>query len=112
MTLLENVQQAETRAPGAAAVLSLAAFYAPEDIPEEFYQRTVAHYPSALQPVVGNAVAIEKAIGALARLSLVSFQREDRGLSAHRLVQAAARDALGAEQDAWAGAAIAIVDAG
>jgi len=110
-TLVENVRQAEARAPGAAAVLSLAAFYAPDDIPEELYKQAVAVYPSALQPVVGNALAIEKAIGALARLSLIKFRREDRGLSTHRLVQAAAREALGTERNAWAARAVAVVDA-
>jgi tetratricopeptide (TPR) repeat protein len=110
-TLMENVRQAEARAPGAAAVLSLAAFYAPDDIPEELYRQAVVHYPSALQPVISNAVAIEKAIGALTRLSVMKFRREDHGLSAHRVVQAAARDALGGEQDAWAGAAVAVVNA-
>jgi tetratricopeptide (TPR) repeat protein len=110
-TLLENVRQAEARAPGAAAVLSLAAFYAPDDIPEELYQQAAAVYLSALQPVVGNALALEKAIGALARLSLIKFRREERGLSTHRLVQAAAREALGAERNAWASAAVAVVDA-
>jgi Tfp pilus assembly protein PilF len=110
-TLVENVRQAEARALGAAAVLSLAAFYAPDDIPEELYQQDVAVYLSPLQPVVENALALEKAIGALARLSLIKFRREDRGFSTHRLVQAAAREALGAEQNAWAAAAVAAIDA-
>jgi tetratricopeptide (TPR) repeat protein len=110
-TLMENIRQAEARAPGAAAVLSLASFFAPNDIPEELYRQPAVHYPSALQPVVENAVAIEKAIGALARLSLIKFRREDRSLSAHHLVQAAARDALGAEWDAWAGSAVTVANA-
>ena len=110
-TLMENIRQAEARAPGAAAVLSLASFFASDYIPEELYGQSVAHYPLALQPVVGNPVAIEKAIGALARLSLIKFRSEDRSFSLHSLVQAAARDALGAEQEAWAGSAVVVVSA-
>jgi tetratricopeptide (TPR) repeat protein len=110
-TLMENIRQAEARAPGAAAVLSLASFFASDYIPEELYGQSVAQYPSALQPVVGNPVAIEKAIGALARLSLIKFRSEDRSFSLHTLVQAAARDALGAEQEVWAGSAVVVVSA-
>ena len=110
-TLMENIRQAEARAPGAAAVLSLASFLASDYIPEELYGQSVAQYPLALQPVVGNPVAIEKAIGALARLSLIKFRSEDRSFSLHPLVQAAARDALGAEQEAWAGSAVMVVSA-
>ena len=58
-TLMESIRQAEARAPGAAAVLSLASFFASDYIPEELYGQSVAHYPLALlQPVVGNPVAI------------------------------------------------------
>jgi hypothetical protein len=95
VTLMENVHQAEERAPGAIAVLSLAAFYAPDAIPEElFRQRDTAYLPE-LAVVVGDAPASEKAIGALDRLSVIDFRREPRSLSVHRLVQAAVRDSLG-----------------
>jgi tetratricopeptide (TPR) repeat protein len=110
-TLMENIRQAEVRAPGAGAVLSLASFFAPDYIPEELYGQSAAHYPLALRAIVGNPVAIEKAIGALARLSLIKFRSEDRSFSLHPLVQAAARDALGAEQAAWAGSAVVVVNA-
>ena len=106
-----TVRQAEARAPGATAVLSLASFFASDYIPEELYGQSVAHYPLALQPVVANPVAVEKAIGALVRLSLIKFRSEDRSFSLHPLVQAAARDALGAEQEAWAGSAVVVVSA-
>lgn len=108
-TLMTNVRQAEASAAGAGAVLSLAAFCAPDDIPEELFKQAAALYPPALQPVVGDAVALEQAIGALGDLSLIEFRPEERDFSVHRLVQVAARDALGAEREAWAAAMIAVI---
>src|SRR5262249_26463456 len=105
-TLMKNIAQAEARAAGAAAVLSLAAFYAPESIPEELFQQAAEHYPPALPTVVGKTVKLEQAIGALGLLSLVDFRRETRTFSVHRLVQAAVRDSLGTDRATWIVAAV------
>jgi tetratricopeptide (TPR) repeat protein len=101
-TFQEQVEQAEARAAGARAILSLAAFYAPDDIPEELFTQAAKHYPAALAQVAANSVKIEKAIGALGRFSLIDFARNTRTFSVHRLVQAAARDALANEAAQWA----------
>ena len=88
------MEQAEAKAPGAAAVLTLAAFFAPENIPEELFTQAAEIYPPALQPLAANLPRLREAIGALDQLSLADFDPGSRGFSVHRLVQAAARDAL------------------
>src|SRR5262249_14150957 len=92
----------EARAPGAGAILSLAAFYAPDDIPEELFTQAAEHYPVALAQLATSPVKFEKAIGALIRFSLVDFVPDKRTFSVHRLVQATARDALANKASQWA----------
>ena len=105
-TFKQQVEQVEARAPGARAILSLAAFYAPNDIPEELFTQTAVHYPTALAQVAASPLTLEKAIGALIRFSLVDFVPDTRTFSIHRLVQAAARDGLADEASRWAQAAL------
>ena len=50
------MEQAEAEAPGARAVLSLAALYAPDNIPEELFKQSPEIYPPALQPVAASEV--------------------------------------------------------
>ncbi len=88
------MEQAEAEARGARAVLTLAAFYAPDNIPEELFKQAPEIYPPALQPVAASEARLAEAIGALDHLSLVDFDPKERTFSVHRLVQAATRDAL------------------
>jgi hypothetical protein len=104
-TFQEAAKEAESRAPGALAVLSLAAFYAPDAIPEELFQQQPGCYPPPLAPLAENKKALNEAIGRLHRLSLVEFDPARRVFSVHRLVQAAARDALAEEAPIWAASA-------
>jgi hypothetical protein len=107
-TFQEQAIQAEERAPGARAVLSLAAFYAPDDVPEELFEQAVETYPAALAQVAADTLAREKAIGALNRFSLIEFDAGRRTFSIHRLVQAAARAAMGTGILQWANNALAV----
>jgi len=93
-TLMENVRQAEARAPGATAFVTLAAFFAPNAIPEELFRQAPEIYPEPLQAVAAQPVAFEKVTSALTRLSVLTFDKPSRTFSVHRLVQVAARDAL------------------
>ena len=77
--------------------MSLAAFFAPDHIPEDLFRQPSRCYPPVLAELFGDPGGLDDAIGALAHLSLIDFDAERRAFSAHRLVQAAARDALGAE---------------
>ena len=110
-TFRAALEDAEAKAPGARAVMSLAAFYAPDDIPEELFEQDASHYPEALAGVVASPVALERAIGALNRLSLIDFGPETRTFSVHRLVQAAARDTLGDAAGRWAAGAVMAANA-
>ena len=105
-TFQQALEEAESEARGARAVLSLAAFFAPDDIPEELFRQPSQSFPPILAELVADPDATDEAIGALAQLSLIDFDPARRSFSVHRLVQAAARDALAAEAAAWADAAL------
>ena len=86
------VDRLRTEEPRAVDLLSLCAFLAPEAIP----RRLLTEHHAALPPELGDALAdplrLNRLLGALRRYSLVEVTGE--ALSFHRLVQAAARDAL------------------
>ena len=105
-TFQEALAEAEREAPGTIAVMSLAAFFAPDDIPEELFRQPPECYPPDLAELVRAAGAVDDAIGALAHLSLVDFDPERRTFSAHRLVLAAARDALADAAPHWSNSAL------
>ncbi len=88
------MEQAEAEAPGARSVLTLAAFFAPDNIPEELFKQAPEIYPPELQPLAASKARLAEAISALDHLSLADFDPAKRTFSVHRLVQAAARDAL------------------
>jgi tetratricopeptide (TPR) repeat protein len=104
-TFREAAEHADARAPGAKAVLERAAFFAPDNIPEEFFRPSAEPDPSDPADVVAAPPKLEKAIGALDRLSLIEFDQTRRTVSLHRLVQAATRDALRDRADGVARAA-------
>jgi tetratricopeptide (TPR) repeat protein len=105
-TFQEAFVEAEREARGAGAVMSLAAFFAPDDVPEELFAQPPECYPPVLAELLTVPGGMDDAIGALAHLSLVDFHPQKRAFSAHRLVLAAARDALGEEVPAWSNSAL------
>jgi tetratricopeptide (TPR) repeat protein len=105
-TFQQALEEAESEAWGARVVLSIAAFFAPDDIPEELFRQPSQSYPPIPAELVADPDATDEAIGAVAQLSLIDFDAAGRSFSIHRLVQAAARDALAAEAAAWANAAL------
>ena len=123
-TFQASAARAEGIAPGAAAVLCLSSFFAPDAIPIELFQQDSEVYAENLHPLlqagdtVGrdlrstllDATGFEKALGALERFSLVTFFREARVLSVHRLVQLLARAAVEGTNPRWAEAAVAALD--
>jgi tetratricopeptide (TPR) repeat protein len=125
-TFQEALAQAEKRAPGAAAILCLAAFYAPDDIPFELFEQDSAIYPDELAPVfddgtetvmlrvaLADPVAWEKSLSALGRASLIALSLQAREFSVHRLVQSACRDLVGRSalaKASWLWAAVVAID--
>lgn len=95
------IDDCEARATGAKALLSLAAFMAPDAIPYEIYSQEPEHYPEALQPLIENEDLFLEALGTLNRFSLIKLEANNKTFSLHRLVQAATKDSLQEEQETW-----------
>jgi hypothetical protein len=125
-TFQAALSTAEDEAPGAAAVLCWASFFASEAVPEELFQQDLVFYPEGLRPAlpdgaitaigdlrstVGDAGRAAEALGALDRLSLITFAAATRTFSLHRLVQAAGRDLLGDATLPWVQSAVTAADA-
>jgi hypothetical protein len=90
---------------GAADLLNLCCFLAPDDIPLDLLADHAESLPEALAAVVVNKLKLNRAVGALARYSLL--ERDGDMLSVHRLVQAVARERMGKEQAKdWVEAAV------
>lgn len=117
------IAQAESEAPGAAAVLCFAALFASEAIPDELFRQPIDSYAENLQPVLSDVLtrdlrstladdfALDEALGALDRLSLLDFSGVTRTYGVHRLVQLASRDRIAAESVTWHESAVAAADA-
>jgi tetratricopeptide (TPR) repeat protein len=120
-TFREAIAKAEEEAPGACALLCLCSFFAPDAIPEELCHQDF-ELGTGLSPALGSdpvmdlrttlsdPARVDEALGALDRLSLVTFAPQTRTFTMHRLVQAAARTLL-ASGELWAVAAVVIANA-
>jgi hypothetical protein len=110
----EELQQA---APGAAGLLRLVAFYAPEAIPlrlllqpRPLISRLGEEVEPVIAPLLEDSLAAGDAIAALRRYSLVTVAAGG-SLSVHRLVQAVTTDQMPAELAIqWQQAATALVE--
>src|SRR6185436_14762094 len=100
------------RSPAAVELLDLCAFLGPHDIPREDLALGEADFPPGLAAAARNPFALDEAVKALRRYSLVDVP-EDSGatsFSVHRLVQGVVRDRLDDEERrAWAQRAVAFV---
>jgi class 3 adenylate cyclase/tetratricopeptide (TPR) repeat protein len=117
------IGQAERQAPGAAAALCFAASFAPDAIPDELFRQAIETYAQGLTPrpadgtalelrsVIADELRLDEALGALDRLSLVTFAQGPRTYGMHRLVQLAAQDLAGEGAPAWRECAVAVADA-
>jgi tetratricopeptide (TPR) repeat protein len=83
--------------PGAAELLAVCAYLAPDSIPRALLTvpakdaaELLAALPEPLRKVVGDPVLVARALGALGAYSLVAL--DEQTLSVHRLVQAVVRD--------------------
>jgi hypothetical protein len=112
----EDLQHA---APGAAGLLRLLAFCAPEAVPLRLLLqsrpglagRLAPEVASVLVPLLEDELAAGDAIAALRRYSLIS-PPADGSVSVHRLVQAVTADQMPAEPaQAWRQAAAALIEA-
>jgi tetratricopeptide (TPR) repeat protein len=110
MTWQLSVDKLAGQSPAALQLLRLAAFLAPEAIPLGLLTVDPRVLPDELAAAAADEGALDAAVGALVGLSLVA--RERGGLRLHRLVQAATRANLPAEQaNQWATRAVLLVRA-
>lgn len=101
-------KEAQSRSAAAADLLNLVAFFAPDDIPRDALIEGSEHLPPTLAEAVRDPLALDDAIAALRRVSLIEVQEES--LSVHRLVQAVVRERLSNEdRKAWAERAVKLI---
>ena len=87
----------EQLGPLARALLRLAAWFAPDDIPRRIFLVDPTVFSESLgESVDASDLAIEEALGDLARFSLIRLSPET--VSVHRLLQAVEQDALTKEE--------------
>ena len=119
-TFSASIVQAEQQAPGAAAVLCFAAFFAPDAIPDELFRQPVELCPEGLLPVISGAdpidlraaladeMRLDLALATLDRLALLAFAPESRTYGMHRLVLLAGHGAVH-DRAAWSEFAVVTV---
>jgi tetratricopeptide (TPR) repeat protein len=109
-TWLLNFDRVALIAPAAIQLLYLFAFLGPEPIPLSLLFQGEQHdwLPSELSSLSMDPLALDAALSALHRYSLISPARN--GIQVHRLVQAVTRDRLNkAQAQIWAERAIRLV---
>ncbi len=95
--------------PAAADLLRLCAFLDPDSIPEELFQEGAALGP-ALSRVAADILALNQAIEALWKYSLVRRHADSQMLSLHRLVQVVLRETMDQEtQRTWVERTILVI---
>lgn len=122
-TFVTAIAHAEKEAPGAAAALCFAATFAPDAIPDELFRQPLEDYRDDLRPelsdggsaldlrsALANDLLLDEALGALDRLSLLTFAPASRTYAIHRLVQLAARDLFAFDAAGWSECAVAVVE--
>ena len=104
---LEEAAKAE---PGAADLMNLCAFLAPDDIPRDMLRDGSKHVPESLCVVLEDDLQMNQTVAALRRFSLLEVR--DHAFDTHRLVQAVVQDRLDGEaRKKWCAAATCVVNA-
>jgi len=103
-----SFREASEEVPISADLLKLCAFLAPDDIPRSILVYGSDYLPEPLASAVTDEMAMNNAIAALKRYSLLNVA--DNTLSVHRLVQTVTRDQLSdKERSLWAEIAVRLV---
>lgn len=93
-----SFQVAQKDHPSAARLLQLFAFLNPDGILIEFLQAGIAAFDDSLQAVLSNQIEMAKALIELEKLSLIKWDRRNKSISIHRLVQAFITDGMSKEK--------------
>jgi tetratricopeptide (TPR) repeat protein len=96
--------------PGAADLLNLCCFMAADSIPLDLFSAHAAVLPDPLAAIITDPIALNKAVAALSRYSLLARNGQEKLVSVPRLVQTVARDRMAGEQAVfWAEVAVELV---
>jgi tetratricopeptide (TPR) repeat protein len=105
-----SFERLEGEHPPAAALLRLCAFLAPDNVPISILRAGAAELPKELREALADELAIDRAIAAARRYSLI--ERHGEGLRVHRLVQVIVRESLRpVEYERWLSATIRVLRA-
>jgi tetratricopeptide (TPR) repeat protein len=106
-----SFQQVEATNPGAADLLRLCAFLAPDHIPEELLTEGAPYWPPALQEAMADRFRFNQMLETLQAFSLIKRLSERRLLSMHRLVQVVQMERMEPEeQRQWAERVVSVVN--
>ena len=106
-----SFQKIEQQSPGAADLLRLLAFLAPDAIPEELLMRGAVAMDAPLA-IIADALQFNETLGVLYRYSLIQRNASAHTLSIHRLVQTVLKDSMDDQtQRAWAERTVLTVNA-
>jgi tetratricopeptide (TPR) repeat protein/transcriptional regulator with XRE-family HTH domain len=106
-TLSLSFEQVERSNPEAAELLRLCAFLDPDTIPEEVLLAAADTPDPELHALAANSFALDEALAALRRYSLIRRDPAAKTLLVHRLVQIVLKDSMSAEtQRQWAERAV------
>jgi tetratricopeptide (TPR) repeat protein len=87
-----SVSTLEQQLPEAVQLLRCCAFFGPEPIPRDIFQRGAQALTSSLRDLLANPILLARAIRELARFALIKL--DGRAIVIHRLIQALLRDDL------------------
>ncbi|WP_155128769.1 FxSxx-COOH system tetratricopeptide repeat protein [[Actinomadura] parvosata] len=95
-----SVSQLTTRMPIAVELLRCCAFFGPEPIPRDLFDRLPPEFAegSMLAETLADPILTSRILRELGRYALVRIDSASRTLQIHRLVQALLRDELSAEE--------------
>lgn len=100
----------EAESPAAAALLTLAAFLAPDEIPVDMVLGHPDEVPEVLAAALRDPLDREELVPGLAGYSLMTLDGSGQAFGMHRLVQQAMRERLPLEErKVWAEAAVNLV---
>jgi tetratricopeptide (TPR) repeat protein len=103
------MEQVCIEAPAGAELLALCAYLGPNEIPQTLICNGIKYLPASLTAIATNPLAMNRAIAALRRYSLVEVTAAD--LSVNRLVQTVVRNRLREDvQRRWAEVAVCLLD--
>ncbi|TDC67539.1 tetratricopeptide repeat protein [Actinomadura sp. GC306] len=95
-----SVASLEEKLPEALDLLRYCAFFGPEPIPRDAFNKVIPGLSPELSKLIADPIRLGRAIGELNRFALARLDVPARTIQVHRLIQALIRDELpAAEQD-------------